>query len=72
MTSHNFLVLIEQDQSGWFVAKVPELQGCSTQGKTVQQAVKRAKEAILCCVEADNIKPNKMRFVGLQSVEVKV
>ncbi len=72
MAFHNFLVFIEQDQSGWFVAKVPELQGCSTQGKTVQQAVERAKEAILCCVESDNIKPNKMRFVGLQSVEVKV
>lgn len=72
MKSHNFLVLIEQDKDGLFVAKVPQLQGCATQGKSVEEAIKRAKEAILCCVEADDIKPSEMRFVGLQSVEVRV
>jgi predicted RNase H-like HicB family nuclease len=72
MKLRNFLILIEQGKDGWFVAKVPELQNCSTQGKTVQEAVERAKEAIQCCVEADDVKPNEMRFVGLQSVELKV
>jgi predicted RNase H-like HicB family nuclease len=71
MKTHNFLVLIEQDTNGWFVARVPELQSCTTQGKTVEEAMKRAKEAIECCVESDNIKPREMRFVGLQTIEVK-
>jgi len=41
--------LIEQDEDGWFVAKVPDLQGCATQGKTVEEALKRIKEAIQVC-----------------------
>ena len=69
---HNFLVLIEQGSDGWFVAKVPEIQGCATQGKTVAQAMERVKEAIQCCVEADDLKGSKTRFVGLQNVEVRV
>ena len=72
MKKHNFVVLVEQGPDGWFVARVPELESCSTQGKTVEEAVQRAKEAIECCVEAENIKPTQMRFVGLQNVEVRV
>ncbi len=50
---YNFLVLIEQDKDGWFVAKVPDIRGCYTQGKTVEQAMERVKEAIQVCLEAD-------------------
>ena len=46
---YNFTVLIEQDEDGWYVAKVPDLQGCATQGKTVEQAMERVKEAIQAC-----------------------
>ena len=51
----DFLVLIEQDEDGWFIAKVPDLQGCATQGKTVQQALERVKEAIQVCLEAETL-----------------
>lgn len=68
----NFLVLIEQDSEGWFVAKVPDIQGCYTQGKTVQQAIERIKEAIKVCLDAEEIAPSKMKFVGFQNVEVTV
>ncbi len=27
---HDFTVLIEQDEEGWYVATVPDIQGCST------------------------------------------
>ena len=69
---HNFVVLIEQDKQGWFVAKVPSIQGCYTQGKTVEQAVERIKEAIQVCIEADGQEPNPMKFIGIQNVQVKV
>jgi len=30
----NFDVIIEKDEDGWFIADVPALQACHTQGKT--------------------------------------
>lgn len=66
-----FDVLIQQDEDGIFVAKVPEIEGCYTQGKTLQQVIERIKEAIEVCLEADkeNVKP--MKFVGIQRVQVE-
>ena len=68
----NFIVLIEQDEDGIYVAKVPDIQGCYTQGKTVQQVMERIKEAIQVCLEADKEQPPQMKFVGLQQVEVNL
>ncbi len=52
---YNFAVLIEQDKEGWFVAKVPDIQGCNTQGKTIDEVIERIKEAIQVCLEAEKI-----------------
>ncbi|MCK5661469.1 MAG: type II toxin-antitoxin system HicB family antitoxin [Methanosarcinales archaeon] len=49
----NFTVLIEQDEDGMYVARVPDISGCYTQGKTVGQAMERIREAIELCLEAD-------------------
>ncbi len=49
----NFTVLIEQDEDGIYVAKVPDISGCYTQGKTVEQAMGRIKEAIQVCIESN-------------------
>jgi predicted RNase H-like HicB family nuclease len=66
-----FNVVIEKDEAGWYVASVPEIAGCYTQGKTLQQVLERIKEAIEVCVaDGEVIKP--MKFVGLQRVEVAV
>ena len=42
----NFKVKIEQDEDGWYVATVPSLPGCISQGKTEKEAIKNIKEAI--------------------------
>jgi predicted RNase H-like HicB family nuclease len=68
----NFTVLIEQNEDGIYVAKVPDIPGCYTQGKTVQQAVERIKEAIQVCLEADKEEHHQMKFVGFQQVEVNL
>ena len=67
----NFTVLIEQDEDGVYVAKVPDIPGCYTQGKTIEEAMDRVKEAIQVCLEADKEDFPKMKFIGLQQVEVK-
>ncbi|VUT28039.1 MAG: hypothetical protein SYNGOMJ08_00599 [Candidatus Syntrophoarchaeum sp. GoM_oil] len=41
-----FKVKIEVDEDGWYVATVPALPGCISQGKTEEDAKKNISEAI--------------------------
>ena len=47
-----YRVLIEQDEDGVFVAEVPALPGCVSQGKTRSEAVANATEAIAAYLES--------------------
>jgi predicted RNase H-like HicB family nuclease len=67
----DFNVFIEQDEDGIYVAKVPELEGCYTQGKTLEEVMERIKEAIEVCLEGDREEVNPMRFVGIQRISVE-
>lgn len=68
----NFTVFIERDESGMYIAKVPDIAGCYTQGKTVEQAMGRIREAILACIKGDKEEVLPKKFVGVQQVEVTV
>lgn len=48
-----FKVLIERDEDGWYVASVPELPGCYTQAKTLEELRPRIKEVIKLVLETD-------------------
>jgi len=65
-----FNVIIEKDEEGWYVASVPEIQGCHTQGRTIQQVLERIKEAIEVCLKADGESIKPMKFVGIQKIEM--
>jgi len=39
-------VVIEQDETGYYVAEVPALPGCVSQGQTITEAKANIKEAI--------------------------
>jgi len=41
-----YRVLIEQDEDGAYVAEVPSLPGCITQGATRDEALSNVREAI--------------------------
>lgn len=45
MSNIKFRVLIEQDEDGIFVAEVPTLPGCISQGATRKEALANAQEA---------------------------
>lgn len=63
-----FKVLIEQDENGLYVASVPELPGCYTQGKTLEQVRERIKEAIELVLESDkDLKKEKLQSPGSSS-----
>jgi predicted RNase H-like HicB family nuclease len=47
-----YRVLIEQDEDGVFVAEVPSLPGCVSQGGTRDEALSNVREAIALYLES--------------------
>ena len=66
-----FTVIIEQDEDGIYVAKVPDIQGCATQGKTIPEVLERIKEAIQVCLEAEKEDIEPLKFIGVQRITVE-
>ncbi len=63
--------MVEKDADGVYVASVPELPGCHTQAKTLDELTKRVKEAIEAYLEAEGAKTKEgVQLVGFQFVEV--
>jgi len=78
MEHKNFRVIVEQDEDGVFVASVPSLPGCHTQGNTYEQAMGRIEEAIELCLEEAKANPSYKsqisptpKFIGISDVTVK-
>lgn len=46
-----FNIILERAQEGGYNVRVPALDGCFTQGDTLEKALKNAKEAIMCYLE---------------------
>jgi predicted RNase H-like HicB family nuclease len=70
MPKYNFTVVIEKDEDGMYVAEVPDLKGCYTQGATVEEVLANIKEVIELCMgtQKNEIKP--LELIGVQRVEV--
>jgi predicted RNase H-like HicB family nuclease len=68
----DFDVIIEEDEDGGFVVSVPALPGCFTQGDSMDEVLKNAKEAIGLYLETmDSDEPiRRTRFVGIHRVSV--
>ena len=47
-----YRVLVEQDEDGAYVAEVPALPGCISQGQTRAEAIANIKEAIAGYLES--------------------
>lgn len=61
-----FKVIIEQDEDGIFVASVPAIPGCHTQGDTYEETVKGIKEAIQLCLEVAKDDKNYREKIDFQ------
>lgn len=44
--TYKFPVIIEKDEDGFFVADCPDLQGCHTQGETLEEAITNIRDVI--------------------------
>jgi len=63
-------VLIEKDEDGYYVARVPALRSCCTQARTLKELRKRIKEVVNLCLEEE--KPGREKFVAVEQIEVRI
>ncbi len=49
--STEYTIVIEKDEDGYYVGSVPDLLGCHTQGKSIDQLLERMEEAITLWLE---------------------
>jgi predicted RNase H-like HicB family nuclease len=62
-------VTLERDEAGYYVAEVPAMPGCLSQGRTKKEAVANIKEAIATWLEVMEHKAGKSRG---EPIEVSV
>lgn len=71
----NYRIIIEQDEDGVFVASVPALQGCYTEGDTFEEAIKNAQDVIKLHVTSrkergELIDDSDTVFVGIKNISL--
>ena len=52
-------VIVKKGESGYYVARVPALKGCWSQGKTQEEAIANAKEAAALWLEVEQEKQSR-------------
>ncbi len=67
----DYYVVIERDEDGIYVGEVPQLRGCYSQGKTIDELIANIREVIELCLESDpDASLGPVEFVGVQRVVV--
>uniref|UniRef100_A0A7C4XA59 Type II toxin-antitoxin system HicB family antitoxin n=1 Tax=candidate division WOR-3 bacterium TaxID=2052148 RepID=A0A7C4XA59_UNCW3 len=70
MNKRTFTIIIERGEDGYFIGTVPELRGCHSQGKSLDELIENIKEAIQLCLEVEGEPEETLELVGIQKVEV--
>jgi predicted RNase H-like HicB family nuclease len=68
--ARQFDVVIERDEEGLYVASVPQLPGCHTDGTSLDELMVDIREAIELCLEVESQQPVNLEFVGIQRVTI--
>jgi predicted RNase H-like HicB family nuclease len=69
LAGREFYVAIEKDEDGFFVGEVPQLKGCYTQGRTLDEPMENIREVIIMCLEEEGTE-DVTEFVGIQKIKV--
>ncbi|OGJ65008.1 hypothetical protein A3A67_00690 [Candidatus Peribacteria bacterium RIFCSPLOWO2_01_FULL_51_18] len=64
-------VIVEQGEDGYLLSDVVELSGCHTQAKTMDELMKRTKEAIKLYLKVKKPEEASPKFLGLQQIEIE-
>lgn len=61
-----FNVVVERDREGFYIASVPELKGCHTQARSLDELMERIREAAQLCLEVQGQDTENLEFIGVQ------
>ena len=70
MSKYNFTVIIEKDEDGMYVAEVPDLKGCYSQGETLEEILINIREVISLCLKTQKGEVRPLELIGVQRIEV--
>lgn len=65
-----FDVIIERDDEGCYVASVPQLPGCHTQARSLDEVTQRIREAIELYLEVEDVPEQSLEFIGIQRITI--
>lgn len=66
-----FPVIVEADETGGYVVTNPALEGCYSQGDTLEEALDNIREATeLCLEDLNNTQEKKIRNLSLHLIRV--
>lgn len=71
--TYQFSVVITQSRDGMYTARVPSLQGCHTQAKSLPKLHKRLQEAMELCLAIQQTRHQAIqqdKFIAVQQIEV--
>ncbi len=68
--ARQFDVIIERDSEGYFVASVPQIPACHTQGRSLDEVTERIREAIELCLEIEGAPQEDLEFIGIQRITI--
>ena len=68
--NNEYHFVTERDADGLYVASVPQLPGCHTQARTLEELAERIQEAIELWLEAEGQPQEPLDFVGIQKIRV--
>ncbi len=64
-----FIVTLDRDEDGIWVAECPSIPGCVSQGKNREKALKNVKEAIQLCLK---VRAEKGMPLTIETQQVEV
>ena len=73
---HDFQIIIEQDEAGYFVAECPALKACYAPGETYEEVMENIKDVLSLCLAdfkaTGKPVPRQAEIIGVRHVEVTV
>lgn len=71
----NYRIIIEQDENGVFVASVPALQGCYSEGDTYEEAITNVTDVLQLHLQARKtndaiLDDGNTEFIGIKSISI--
>jgi predicted RNase H-like HicB family nuclease len=68
--AREFDVVVERDEDGYYVASVPQLPGCHTQARSLDEMTERIREAIELWLEVEGTPEQTLEFVGIRRITI--